>query len=230
MSLEPVSPALASQGFRKMLGKLDRRLFPEQGVALTGVLQREIGQECSSLLDVGCGDQGALPERVPGLPFTVGVDLALPADDADLARHSEYRQVDIRSLSDHFESGQFECVVALDVIEHLTREESVQLLEAMERIASKRVIVFTPNGFLPQAPTQSNPHQEHRSGWTVDDLARRGYRVIGINGWRPLRGPYAEIRWRPRSFWLRFSALTEPFATGHPRSAFQLFGVKDVDR
>jgi len=211
-----------------MLGRLDRSLFPEQGVALTGALRKAIGAGCTSLLDVGCGDQGALLARVPGLPFTVGVDLELPTDDDLVARHTEYHEADIRSLSDHFERKQFECVVALDVIEHLTRTEGADLLEAMEQIASKRVIVFTPNGFLPQEPSAANPHQEHRSGWTVDDLARRGYRVIGINGWRPLRGPYAEIRWRPRSFWLRLSALTEPFATGHPRSAFQLFGVKDI--
>ena len=201
---------------------------PETGAALARALREALGPAPESVLDVGCGDQGALVRRIPDLPFTVGVDLVLPPDDADFPTHSEYQKLDVRTLSGHFEQASFECVVALDLIEHLTREEGAALLVAMERIATKRVIVFTPNGFLRQEPTQANPLQEHISGWTVEDLTSRGYSVTGINGWRPLRGPYAEIRWWPRSFWLRISGATEDFCARNPRSAFQLFGVKDV--
>jgi hypothetical protein len=196
---------------------------------LTAALDQALAVGRESVLDVGCGDQGALLSRVPDLPYTVGVDAVVPpVEGSDAPRHSDYVQMDVRSLGERFEPRQFATVVALDVIEHLTRDEGFALLEAMEQIASKRVIVFTPNGFLPQEPTAENPLQEHVSGWTVDDFERRGYRLTGINGWRGFRGPYAAIRWRPRRFWHKVAQLSEHLTEGHPAWAFQLFATKDV--
>jgi hypothetical protein len=136
-------------------------------------------------------------------------------------------RADIRELGDHFGPGEFDAVVALDVIEHLSREEGERLLLSVERIAARRVLVFTPNGFLPQPPSDDNPHQEHRSGWTLHDFVSRGYRVVGVNGWRPLRGQYAELRGPSRNWW-RLSLLSFPLAERYPRHAFQLLCVKDV--
>ena len=228
LTASPPAPRGIVRRARGFVGKIDRAVFRLPGSSLTAALQEALAPGLDRVLDVGCGDQGSLVKRAPGLAFTVGVDAVLPEADAGAPRHSEYRQLDIRSLGEHFGDGEFNCVVALDVIEHLTRTEGAELLRAMERIASERVIVFTPNGFLPQAATPGNPHQEHVSGWTATDFSGRGYRVMGINGWRPLRGMYAEIRWLPRTFWQRVSALTEPATRRLPRFAFQLLCVKDV--
>jgi hypothetical protein len=167
---------------------------------------------------------------VPGIPALTGVDMHLPDPDSGVPQHSEYRRLDVRSIGDHFDRGSFEGVVALDLIEHLSRSEGVKLLDALETIASKRVVVFTPNGFLAQPPAPDNPYQEHVSGWTVDDFESRDYRVFGVNGWRPLRGPYAAIRWRPNGFFWRLSLLTQPIVESRPRSAFQLLCIKDQAR
>jgi SAM-dependent methyltransferase len=214
-------------GLRSRLESIDRRLFPS-GEQYGRYLRRWILPDCRSVLDVGCGEDARLIRLVPGIPRSVGVDARVPIDDRSGGPHSEYRQLDIRSLADHFPTGSFDCVVALDVIEHLDREDGLRLLASMESIAQRKVIVFTPNGFLPQPPAPDNPHQEHVSGWSVEDFEGRGYEVVGMNGWKPLRGPYAEVRWRPRGLWRRLSMLTQPLVDTHPRRAFQLLCVKVV--
>jgi hypothetical protein len=98
----------------------------------------------------------------------------------------------------------------------------------METIASKRVVVLTPNGFLEQAAAPDNQHQEHLSGWQSKEFHRRGYAVLGVNGWRPLRGPYATIRWRPASVWWRLAQFSQRFVRSKPRYAFHLLCIKEM--
>lgn len=207
--------------------RLDHRLFPREG-QLNPLLRRSILPDCSSVLDVGCGDQGALPTRVPGIPHLVGIDLIVPEPGSPERLHDAYHEADIRSIGELFEPASFDCVVGLDVIEHLARDEGLRLLEDMERIARRRVIVFTPNGFLSQRAESDNPHQEHVSGWEVADFESRGFAVTGVNGWKPLRGEYASIRWRPQMLWWRLSVLSQWVVASHPRWAFQLFARKEV--
>ena len=166
--------------------------------------------------------------NVPGIPFTVGVDAVTPDLDPTAPRHAEYRRHDVRELPELFQPGSFDCVVALDVIEHLPREDGERLIEAMEAVAAKRVLIFTPNGFVPQSPEPGNPFQEHLSGWSPEDFLARGYQVVGVSGWRPLRGPYGAIRWHPRPVWRRVSGLTESLVTPRPRHAFHLACKKDL--
>ena len=209
-----------------LLRRAYARLFPPLDT-FQRCLRNWILPDCQRVLDVGCGDQGVLPRRVPGIPFCLGIDAKVP--NAESARlHSDYIEMDIRDIENHFEPGSFDCVVALDVIEHLERPDGLALLRAMERIASKRVVIFTPNGFLPQPAAPDNPFQMHVSGWDVNDMEERGYTVVGVNGFRPLRGPYAEIRWRPTRFWLRASQLSQHVVETRPRFAFQLLCFKDV--
>ena len=55
---------------------------------------------------------------------------------------------DIRNLTDYFKRGQFDACIAIDVIEHLPKEEGLKLMEDMESIAKRKIIIFTPNGFF----------------------------------------------------------------------------------
>ena len=61
------------------------------------------------------------------------------------------------------------------------------------------------------------------------DFELRGYRVIGMSGWKPLRGDYALPSLRPRRLGGFVARLTEPFATRLPKHAFQLLALRDME-
>ena len=71
-------------------------------------------------------------------------------------------------------------VFALDFIEHLEKEDGLRMLREAARVARRQVVVYTPNGFFPQAyddPEKPDRWgmdggywQTHRSGWQVEDF------------------------------------------------------------
>jgi SAM-dependent methyltransferase len=188
-------------------------------------LLRDALEEMGSVLDVGCGRGGVVPTAVhPGTEIT-GVDILEQPCPTDYVR---YVQGDIRDLTSFFPADSFDCVVALDVIEHLPKEEGYTFLSDLEQIARERIVLFTPNGFLAQAPYDGNPFQEHLSGWNVEELTAHGFEILGVNGWRPLRGERAQIRLRPVRFWSRVSVLSQPLVIRRPDLAFQLLGTKKL--
>jgi GT2 family glycosyltransferase/SAM-dependent methyltransferase len=180
---------------------------------------------CKSVLDVGCGVRSSLG-LVRGDFYSVGLEAHRPALEQSRAAgiHDEYREEDARELSAGPES--FDAVVMIDLLEHLSPEDGLELLEKVESVARKKVIVFTPNGWLEQDEYDGNPLQAHRSGWTADEFRARGYRVYGMNGWRPLRGELAAPR-RPKLVTWPLSSVSQPFVAKHPQRAFHLLAVKD---
>ena len=46
-----------------------------------------------------------------------------------------------------FSDRSFDAVIALELLEHLNKEEGYELIHNMERWARSKVIVSTPNGF-----------------------------------------------------------------------------------
>ncbi|MHB1275785.1 MAG: glycosyltransferase [Candidatus Humimicrobiaceae bacterium] len=77
-----------------------------------------------------------------------------------------------------FPEKSVDSIFILDVVEHLDKNEGMNLLKETEKIARKQIIVFTPLGFLPQKHDDSNDAwglegsewQEHKSGWLPDDF------------------------------------------------------------
>jgi len=73
-------------------------------------------------------------------------------------------------------------VVALDVIEHMEREEGEEFVRQAVSLAKQQVCIFTVDGFLPQSGDAwgmgGDYWQEHRSGWTPDDFP--GWRIIRL--------------------------------------------------
>ena len=221
MSLSHDSPR-----FRELLKRWHHRFLP----SYERELERAVG-DCKTLIDLGCGYPSPIRSFSSRL-HTVGVEAF--ASDLERSRaegiHNDYREMDVLKVGDHFAKDSFECVLASDLIEHLTKEQGQELIEMMEALARRRVIIFTPNGYLPQTAHSGNPWQEHKSGWSVSEMREAGYRVIGINGWKPLRTERARIRFKPAFFWRLVSDLTQLFVRRRPESAFQILCVKDLAR
>lgn len=190
---------------------------------------------CRTLLDVGCGAYSPIgrfsrkPVEQGGVEAT-GVDAFGPSIERSRAAglHNHYQQMDILKIGDRFADRSFDCVLASDVIEHLSKEDGFSLLEQMEKIASQRVVVFTPNGFVPQGEYDKNPWQVHVSGWTADEFERRGYKVYGMGGAKPLKGEYGRLKFKPAKLWYLIADLTQPFVRGRPQRAYQLLAIKEI--
>lgn len=144
--------------------------------------------------------------------------------------HDLFLQGDIRQIDNNLRSDSFDCVLALDLIEHLKKDEGIKLLSMMERIAKKIVIVFMPNDFLPQGEYYNNPWQVHKSGWSAKEMKQRDYYVIGINGWKTLRGELGQIRYRPMRLWTFISIITQKYTRNHPKFAFHLLCIKNMKK
>ena len=186
-------------------------------------------QGCSRVLDVGCGPQS--PLRHLGISHLTGIEAYLPS--LEKARqngtHHELIQGDVRSLEDYFRPSHFEACVAMDVIEHLAKEDGMKLIRSMECCASKKVVFLTPQGFLPQRHAEKDDLQEHLSGWEVEEMRGLGYQVIGELGAKSLRGEYHVLRYRPKFFWGVVSILSHwLWAKRHPESAAAILCVKTV--
>lgn len=193
-------------------------------------LLRRSTRDAGSVLDIGCGSETS-PYRFVDAPRgqkRVGVDkFEASVDKSRRAKiHDAYLVADV--FDTEIEPGSYDCVTAMDVIEHFSKADGFRLLDRMEQIARRRVIVFTPNGFLPQEAFDGNEAQRHLSGWSEADFRARGYRVYGANGLKPLRGEYAYPTVKPLPLGLLLALASQPVALGIPRAAFHLFAVKDL--
>ena len=192
-------------------------------------LEEAVG-DVESLLDVGCGANSPLGRFKRRPQRTVGVDLHEPSLERSRAAgtHDEYRILDVMTIADEFGPDSFDAVVAFDLLEHLSAEDGRNLIAAMEQVARRRVVLLTPNGFVPQDEYDDNPLQAHRSGWTAEELKALGFEVRGLNGLRFLRGEQGTPRWRPARVWGRIAAASEPIAYTRPKAAFHLLASKSV--
>ncbi|MBU6409289.1 MAG: methyltransferase domain-containing protein [Verrucomicrobia bacterium] len=169
--------------------------------------------------------------RQLGVSQIVGVEGYKPSVEQakSLKTHDEIIEADVRELECHFHAKQFDACVALDVIEHLTKSQGLKLMESMERIAVKKVVFFTPCGFLPQRHVSNDDLQEHLSGWAPPEMRQRGYAVAGLLGPKRLRGEYHVIKGQPRIFWAALSLLGHFLWTHrHPEKAAAILCVKDL--
>lgn len=186
---------------------------------------------CNSVLDVGCGVSGKLREL--GVPNTTGFEGYLP--DFEKAKrlntHDHLVQGDAHELSRHFQPLQFDAVMALDVIEHFTKDGGLKLMQDMEKVARKKVIFLTPNGFLPQRQSAEGDLQAHLSGWDPAEMKRFGYEAIGQLGPKILRGEGHVLKHRPAAFWGVMSLIGQiAWSQYHPNQATAILCVKDLSR
>lgn len=221
---------------KKLLKSLDRFLFPaiyNRYDHLEDIIAKEILKDCKTVLDVGCGVTANSPllKIAPKLENIVGIDLFKPSIDKNKLNpvYNEYLVANAMDIDTIFSEKSFDCVIATDLIEHLEPEAGQEFLRKAEKIAKKKIIIFTPNGYINQDEYEENIYQVHKSGWKVVDFRKQGFgKVYGINGWKILRGEMATIKFKPEWFWFRISLLSQKITNHLPRFSFQLLGVKKI--
>lgn len=188
-------------------------------------LKREFS-DCNTVLDLGCGYNSQI--QYCNVPFSVGVELFEPylQESKKKGIHNQYIKTDIRKVE--LKPKSFDAILCSEVLEHLTKEEGYELIKKMEKWARKKIIITMPNGYLWQNGYDNNPLQEHKSGWSTEELERLGFKVYGINGWKKLRGYKGSVKYKPTLLWGIIANLTQKITYRHPKYAFQLFAVKET--
>ena len=127
-------------------------------------------------------------------------------------------------MSPRLTPGCADAVLCFDVVEHFPKVESRALLEFIQSLARRVVVITLPNGFLEELSEDGNPH--HLCGWEAAEFRAEGFEVHGIMGLKSLRGGFAKILRKPRLFWWLISKLSEPYVWDRPDKAFGLLAVK----
>jgi SAM-dependent methyltransferase len=185
-------------------------------------------QGCAFILDVGCGPLSPLTKLMNRGVKIVGVDIFKPYLQRGLSSETHEHLVLCDAKSLPFASESLDAVVASDLIEHLSTLQGDALIAEMLRVARKRVVIVTVNGFLRQSAYDDNPHQAHVCGWTVRDFRRRGFRITGIRGLKSLRRERASPRVTPLLLGYFVCFISELLLIPRylPQAAFQLLCVK----
>jgi len=209
---------------KSKLKKIYNKIFP----SFVFYLEKEL-KNCNSILDLGCGPNSPIKD-LKNKPYSVGVDIFQPSINKSKKKriHNQYFKMDVLKIDKKFKPKSFDCVIAIDLIEHLTKRTGIILIKKMERIARKKIIIFTPNGFLKQHEYDNNLNQVHISGWSVSEMRKMKFKVIGFNGFKKLRGEKGEIKLKPKLFWLIVSDFSQFFLKNNPEKAFQLLCVKEI--
>jgi hypothetical protein len=221
--------------------KLIKSLYHNQIISrifhtLVYCLKREL-KDCDSVLDLGCGPDS--PVKYCNVPYSVGVEaFKLYLEESKRKKiHTEYLLEDITKVN--FKSKSFDAVIMIDILEHLEKEQGRKLLKKVEKWARKKIIINTPNGYLPLKSLDKNPFQLHRSGWIFEEMNKLGYKAYGLAGWNFFRSgesttkkvsqegeSFFTIRFKPKLFWVIIAALTQAITYYFPKQAFEIFYVK----
>jgi SAM-dependent methyltransferase len=211
------------------------RLFPTTVFCL-----RKNLKGCESVLDLGCGSSSPL-EYCKNVKRSAGVEVFGPAIEKSKKRkiHTEYVEKKVEEVD--FPEKSFDAVILIELLEHLPQNAGCEMLSKAEKWARKRVIVSTPNGFFPQNEYGGNPFQKHLSGWSLDEMKKRGYRCWGLSGLKFIRLTKAQpssklssnnfmasIRLRPKIFWFAMATLSQAYTYFFPARAFEIFCVKEI--
>lgn len=65
--------------------------------------------------------------------------------------------------------GKFEIAILGDVIEHFSKEQGLELLKKLLNHADD-IVISTPHGFRQHPAIGKNTHEEHKSGWKIEDF------------------------------------------------------------
>ena len=216
------------QTLKKIYKNTFKRIFPSATEITDAFLIKEL-RDCSRILDLGCGPHsplGRIKDQLKPDVHLVGVDNFDPYLEKNKKDqiHSEYIKSDIFQID--FPEKSFDGAVLLDVIEHFEKDDFLKFLPKLETIA-KKIIVLTPNGFVKQDEYDNNPYQVHKSGWTVEDMEKLGFKCYGVSGLKGLRGELALPVIKPALIGNMVANISEPFVYHHPKKAYHLLCVKN---
>ena len=175
---------------RPELHRLVRRHFPPDRSAV--------------IADLGCGSGALLGvAREAGYGNIMGWDRAPSQVALAAALGIEgVREGDLMEVAARIADGSLDAVIAFDVIEHLTREETLRLADDVRRVLRPggRWIVHVPNGNSPFVGRVLHSDLTHERAYTRESLAQlahaTGFSAVSSHEDAPAaHGAISAMRW-----------------------------------
>ncbi|MHA2375567.1 MAG: glycosyltransferase family 9 protein [Candidatus Thorarchaeota archaeon] len=166
--------------------------------------------EETSVLDLGCGVYGSpLSSQMKTLPLQrlISIDAHKPAIDQlhNAIHHSPFatkmhicRNREATAHASFAQEDAYDVVLIMDLLEHVSKEDALELLERCKIIAKKKILIWIPLGDCPQGDIAGNPFQRHQSTWSAKDLEKVGFHVEVFPGFHTQFDPPVDAAW---AFW-----------------------------
>lgn len=124
------------------------------------------------MIEFGCGSGDNL--RLTGCEIKLGIEWepAYPVRDGTI----NFIIGDARLIAPIVLTDSFELVLLINVLEYFDKNDGKKFLRQAQRIAGKRVLVWTPEGSI---------HAEQRSEWSRGDLSAHAFNVAVWEGYFP---------------------------------------------
>lgn len=137
-----------------------------------------------NILDLGCGR--GLPMELIRIRHSkinsTGVDV-YPSYIKECKMHGFYNQcLNQDLLKFKYKKNNYDVVMALQVLEHVTKDQAWRMLSNMEKTAKRLVIISTPYGKTDYETDDGNVHQHHKSFFYPKEFEKRGYKTVRIGG------------------------------------------------
>ncbi len=194
-------------------------------------LLEKIISDCDTVLDLGCGSNSPIGKLRKKKMFTLGVDIFEKYIDISKKKkiHDDYLLLNILNIDKKISINSFDCVLLLDVVEHLEKMEAIQLIKKAEKIAKKKVIISTPNEYLHQSEYSNNIYQIHKSGWDFKIFKKLNFKIYGVNGLKFIKSEMSKIKYKPLTVWYQISMFSNLFVKRFPQSAYQFLCIKKLN-
>jgi len=122
-------------------------------------------------IGVGCGTYSTLVRNICNTAEWVGIEVYEPyieefklKEKYDVIINEDARTLDYQSL------GKFDVAIAGDVLEHMTKEEAVILVDKLLEIANT-LIISIPQWYSPQGESYGNVHEIHiKDDWSESEV------------------------------------------------------------
>jgi 2-polyprenyl-3-methyl-5-hydroxy-6-metoxy-1,4-benzoquinol methylase len=157
----------------------------------------------AAILDVGCGFGGLLMYlRDLGYACATGVDAS--PEQVAMAHRLGLGRVTLATASEYLagRAEELDLVLAVDVLEHLTREELLQVLDAIHAALRPggRLLVQVPNAGSPFGGRLRYDDLTHEQAFTRSSIAQAlraaGFTRVSVHSVQPaVHGPASAVRW-----------------------------------
>lgn len=151
---------------------------------LSWILEHTNGHE--SVVELGCG-HGNYISKVKA-KNKIGIDAHFPYLQKAKKGFTKIHG-NMRNYRDLVDPMFYDCVILIDAIEHLNKEEALELIHNLQH-DFKKILIFTPSGEFPQTEdvfkTGGDYWQTHRSTWFETEFQELGFRAfVYDNGHHP---------------------------------------------